>query len=32
MPLFDEKITKQLKEILSQMQMDVKLGFFTQEI
>lgn len=32
MPLFDEKITKQLKEILSQMQKDVKLVFFTQEI
>ena len=32
MPLFDEKISKQLKDILSQMQKDVKLVFITQEI
>lgn len=32
MALFDEKISKQLKDILSQMKNDVYLVFFTQEI
>ncbi len=32
MALFDEKITKQLKDILAQMQAEVQVVFFTQEI